>query len=180
MKKIFANLAGRLLHFRSDNDGTATIEFVILAPIIFAIILSVFESGWLMTKYMMLDRGLDLAIRDVRLVKNPGITHDELKQDICDYAVLIRDCETTLVLELVEVDFTTAYPANQPNCYDRTGEIDPVIDFTAGGYEKIMFVRACVITDPMFPGIGLGVQLQKDASGGFQMVSYSAFMSEPR
>jgi hypothetical protein len=143
-------------------------------------VLSVFEAGWLMTKYMMLDRGLDMAIRDVRLVKNPDITHDELKQSICDYSVLIKDCNTTLVLELVRVDASTPYPANQPNCYDRTEEIAPVIDFTAAGYEELMFVRACVITDPIFPGIGLGLQLQKDATGGLQMISYAAFMTEPR
>ncbi len=180
MTSWFRKLGGCLRSFRDDREGTATIEFVLIAPMLFGIMLSVFESGWLMTKYMMLDRGLDMAIRDVRLVKNPGITHDQLKQSICDYAALIKDCDTTLVLELVEVDFNTAYPGNQVNCYDRTGIINPVIDFTAGGYEKIMFVRACVITDTIFPGIGLGVQLQKDASGGFHMVSYSAFMSEPR
>ncbi|MFQ5622883.1 MAG: TadE/TadG family type IV pilus assembly protein [Paracoccaceae bacterium] len=165
--------------FRYDDEGSATVEFVLIAPFLLAIVLSVFESGWLMTKYMMLDRGLDMAIRDVRLMTTPNMTHDQLKTKICDYSLLFRDCETTLIVELVPVDFTTPYPANQPRCYDRTGIIAPVIDYTAAGYEQIMFVRACVITDPMFPGIGLGLQLQKDASGGFQMISYSAFMSEP-
>ncbi len=42
-----------------------------------------------------------------------------------------------------------------------------------------MFVRACMIVDPIFPGLGITLGLQRDNSGGLQMVTYTAFMNEP-
>lgn len=165
--------------FRKDREGAATVEFVIIFPFLITIVLSLFEAGWLMTRYMMLDRGVDLAVRDLRLGKDPGISHDELKDEVCGYAKIFKGCTTDLVLEVVPMDVNSAYPQNQPNCFDRTGELEPVIDFTPGLRGEIMFIRACVVIDPIFPGLGLGLQLPKDSSGGFQMVSYAAFMNEP-
>ena len=42
-----------------------------------------------------------------------------------------------------------------------------------------MFVRACMITDPIFPGLGINLGLRKDKSGSYQLVTYTAFMNEP-
>ncbi|MXU64995.1 TadE/TadG family type IV pilus assembly protein [Oceanomicrobium pacificus] len=179
MRQILPRLTGHLRHFWSDSSGNATVEFVIIAPVLFSTVLSIFESGWLMTKYMMLDRGVDMAVRDVRLVKNPTMSHDDLKDDICNYAKIFKDCSRTLVLELVPLDLNAAYPGNEPNCFDRTEEIEPKKEFSTGAHEEIMFVRACVVTDPIFPGLGIGLQLEKDNTGGYRMVSFGAFMNEP-
>ncbi len=165
--------------FRRDDDGAATIEFVVLFPLLIALLLSVFEAGWLMTRAMMLERGLDIASRDVRLGSASALTHNGLKATVCARSRILRNCERDLILEVVPMNLAAAYPQNQPNCQDRTGVIEPTITFTPGGRDVIMFVRACMIVDPIFPGIGLGLQLPKDSSGGFQMVSYTAFMNEP-
>jgi len=166
--------------FRKDNEGSATVEFVVVFSFLIMLVFSFFEIGWLMTRQMMLDRGLDVAIRDVRLGRPGAATHDQLRATICEYAAVLQDCERDLVIEQVEMDTTSAYPRNQPNCRDRVDlSVDPVITYTPGGRETIMFVRACMVIDPIFPGMGIGLQLPKDASGGYQMVSYSAFMNEP-
>jgi len=49
-----------LQKFRGDQTGAASVEFVLIAPMYFALMLSTFEAGWLMTKSMMLERGMDL------------------------------------------------------------------------------------------------------------------------
>ena len=56
---------------------------------------------------------------------------------------------------------------------------DPVVTFNPGSRSEIMFMRACVVIDPLMPGMGLGLHLPKDTSGGFALVSYSAFVNEP-
>ncbi|HUS55891.1 MAG TPA: pilus assembly protein, partial [Thermohalobaculum sp.] len=70
-------------------------------------------------------------------------------------------------------------PQNQANCIDRTETILPTMAFSPGGRDRIMFVRACMIIDPIFPGLGITLGLTKDSSGGFQLVAYTAFMNEP-
>jgi len=42
-----------------------------------------------------------------------------------------------------------------------------------------MYVRACVVVDPLVPGIGLALHLPLDPTGGLAMVSYGAFTNEP-
>ncbi len=184
-------LRSLLIRYRKTEDGAATVEFVVLFPLFIAIVLAVFESGWLMTKYMMLDRGVDMAVRDLRVGKIPNPGHDDIKTAVCDYSKMIRDCDTTLKIQLITLDAANNPPdMNTIQCYDRGVDEDLQVasDFaTAGGARsELMFVRACVLVDPILPGIGFGLllpQATKDANGnwtgGHQMVSYTAFKNEP-
>ena len=40
-------------------------------------------------------------------------------------------------------------------------------------------MRACVLFDPWFPGIGLGLQLPRESGGGVRMTATTAFVNEP-
>ncbi len=182
MTRLVRNLINR---FRADSAGAATVEFVIIAPVFFAIVLSVFEAGWLMTKFMMLERGLDLTVRDLRLGSVPNPTHDTIKAKLCEHAVIFADCQNVVLIELTPVQMGTgSFPTNSRTCVDRTATVSPVVNYDTGSRwnhinPEIMFVRACVIVDPIFPGNRLGLQLSQDASGGFQMSAFSAFANEP-
>ncbi len=165
--------------FWRDSSGNATMEFVVFFPFLMYMILSIGEAGVLMTRTVMLDRGLDIAIRDLRLGLTPGVTHDDIKQQICDAAFLLGECEDVVLLELTPLPDINSFPASGANCIDRTSEIEPTITFTPGARSEIMFVRACLIVDPVFPGMGLGAMLPTDASGGYAIVVQSAFMNEP-
>ena len=173
------SIRDRIAAFARDNGGNATLEFIVLTPFLFYMIFSIAEAGVLMTRTVMLDRGVDIAIRDLRLGLTPGITHDGLKDKICEQAFLLGGCDTGLLLELVTVADAASFPAGETNCIDRTGEVAPTISFTPGARSEIMFVRACVVVDPIFPGIGLAAMLPADASGGHAIVVQTAFMNEP-
>ncbi len=58
--------AGALLRFGADRTGAAALEFAIVAPLLLALAFSTFEAGWMMTKTILLDRALDIAVRAVR------------------------------------------------------------------------------------------------------------------
>ena len=163
----------------TDQKGTATIEFVIIFPVLMWFVMMVFETGFITTRIVLLERGLDIATRDLRLGTDPSIDHESLKQAVCDNSAILVNCERDLILEVVELDINSAYPQNQANCIDRTEEIDPTITFNAGGRNRIMFVRACMIIDPIFPGLGITLGLPKDKTGGFQLIAFTAFMNEP-
>ena len=170
----------KLRRYKDEDEGSATVEFVLVFSFLIVFVFAFFELGWLMSRQMMLDRGIDIAMRDVRLGRPNAALHDTLRDKICEHSKILKNCRNDLVVELVRMDISSSYPRNEPNCRDRTDYgINPVISYTPGGREEIMFVRACMIIDPIFPGMGIGLQLPKDTSGGFQMVSYSAFMNEP-
>ncbi|MEO1472185.1 MAG: pilus assembly protein, partial [Pseudomonadota bacterium] len=94
-------------------------------------------------------------------------------------APAIANCERDLVIELVAFNPAAAYPSNQPNCVDRTGKVDPVVTLLPGQRSEIMFVRACLTVDALLPGIGIGLNMPLDSTGGYQIAHYSAFMNEP-
>ncbi len=169
----------RLSGLRDDCAGNATIEFVILFPFLMYMILSIAEAGALMARSVMLDRGVELAMRDLRLGRSPGITHEQLKAKICDGAFLLGDCLRSVQLELLPLPRADSFLTTAASCVDRTGRIEPVITFDPGARDEIMLVRACVVVDPIFPGIGLGAMLPVDPSGGFRLMASSAFMNEP-
>jgi len=168
-----------LRSFRDDESGTATIEFVLLVPVIMMIVFSILESGWLMTQKTMLDRGLNMAIRDLRvgLVDNP--TPETIITSVCNYAGILKDCEAALHLEMVGLD--NPISSGSATCVDRTEEIEPVVNWIMGSrtVPEIMVMRACFVVDPLIPGSAIGALLPKDPSGGYNMVTYAAFANEP-
>lgn len=172
-------ITSKLLEFRDANSGAATVEFVMIFPMVLWLVFSTFELGWLTTRQMMLARGLNLTIRDLRLDKIEDPTHAKLKQLVCERSLVLRNCLSSVYIELVPLTLASGIPTMPSTCIDRTGDIEAVDNFSAGTQEDIMFVRACVIVDLMLPGMGIGAQLTKDASGGYSMIASSAFKREP-
>lgn len=169
----------RFSKYLKANAGNATVEFVIIFPVLIWIVFSTFELGWMTTRQMMLDRGVSLTIRDLRLGKIPNPTHDTLKDLVCERATILRDCKNSIFMELVPMSLSDGLPTTSTQCIDRTGEIDPVESFTSGVEEDIMFVRVCVVVDPLMPGMGVGAGLNLLNGGGFAMVAFSAYKREP-
>ena len=83
----------------------------------------------------------------------------------------MKDCQEILVLEMTPIDSVADIPTTAATCVDRTVNTLTVTGFNAGARSQIIYVRACAIVDPLFPGMGLGLQLTKDASGGFALLS---------
>ncbi|MEL7137916.1 MAG: TadE/TadG family type IV pilus assembly protein, partial [Pseudomonadota bacterium] len=74
--------------FLRDDRGAASIEFVAVFPLLAAIMAAYLEMGWLMTKQMMLDRGLDVTMRQIRIASAGEVSHDTIKGAICANALI--------------------------------------------------------------------------------------------
>lgn len=171
--------AGALFRFGANRTGAAALEFAIVAPLLLALAFSTLEAGWMMTKTILLDRALDIAVRAVRTDKNAPKTQADMKKAVCAEMLIVPGCEQALLIEMTKVTAAADFPSNAATCVDRGAAIQPVVSFTTGEGESIMFVRACLVTDPVAPFIGLGLQMPKDSKGGYSIVSASAFTNEP-
>ena len=178
MRNTLKRVLGR---FRKEEDGSAMlVEFCFFVPLLFSVFLMAAEMGMYSMRQMFLDRGLDLAVRYVRLNTNVPLTHAQLKDMVCDYAGFIEDCDATLRLEMTPLNPRAFAEFNQtPDCVDISDDIQPVRGFTLGQQQELMMVRACVKFLPMFPTSGLGRHFEKDGSGRARMVSSAAFVQEP-
>lgn len=167
--------------FHQSQDGSSTIEFVIMFPVIFTFFLSTFELGMLETRHVMLDRGLDVAVRAIRLGQIEPVTHDRFKQAVCNAAAIIPDCMNQIKLEMVTVDpnaWVNMAPA--ADCVDRNDPGVPLREFTPGVSNQLMLIRACALFDPYFPTTGLGASLPRTSGGAYGLISVASFVIEPR
>lgn len=163
------------------DDGTATIEFVIMFPVFVAILASSIEVSILSARQVMLDRAVDITVRELRLGQLGSPSHDQVRERICDRTMLIRQCENVLLLELRPVSMQTWEGLDDPvTCIDRAEETAPVTRFVAGQENELMMVHACSVADPIFPGTALAAALRKDSTGAYLFTSSSAFVNEPR
>lgn len=179
MRAPLSWLRSCLGRFRGDESGTSTIEFVIVFPVFAFLLCSCVESGVLMLRQVMLDRALDLTVRDLRLQEFPAVTHNQVKTRICEEATVIPDCTESVLVEMREVNKGAALPNTRAPCVDRAAAVQSATTFTQGTDNQMMLIRACAVFDPLFPGAGLGLDLAKDATGAYALISTTAFVVEP-
>ncbi|WP_299923791.1 TadE/TadG family type IV pilus assembly protein [uncultured Pelagimonas sp.] len=167
------------IHFRKDEDGSATIPFVIWVPFVLTLIIASIELGVVTIRHAVLERSLDVAVRDLRLGTG-DTSSDGLKQTICDATPILPKCTENLHLELVRLDLRDwSAPSSVADCTDTSVAITPQRTFEFGGSHETMLVRACYKFKPATPIGTFSASLPKDSQGYTALVSTSAFVNEP-
>lgn len=175
MRRLLSPL---LTRFRRNETGVAAIEFAILLPIVLSLVFSIFEAGWIMTQSVMLDRAVSRTARALQ-IGDHTITYAQLKKNICAEALILSNCEASIRVEMIPIGSAADFPTTAASCVDRSVKIDPVTTYASGKSSELIFARACYVLDPLVPGLGLGLSLPKDASGGVRLTSSFAFVNEP-
>lgn len=168
--------------FRRSEKGQATIEFAIVFPAILILFLSGIELGLISLQHAMLERAMDMTVRDIRLSTGTAPQHNEIKDLLCERTGFIDNCRDNMLLEMVQVDPRNwAGVSPDATCTDQSEPVDPKTEFKNDAKEnELMILRACAKIDPVFPTAGLGQNVVKDGAGQFALVSMSAFVQEPR
>ena len=163
-----------------SESGAASVEFVIVFPFFVGVFLSAFEVAMMNTRAVMLERAMDLTVRDIRLSSGAVLNYNSILGDVCGRTALIPDCENTLRIELTSVDNTDFSGIEDAAvCARRDLPVQPVVKFENGVENELMLIRVCAVVDPFFPNVGVGRSMPKDPSGGYQIVAASAFVNEP-
>lgn len=169
-----------LRRFTRDEDGLVSAEFMILFPLFMALMVMSLELSLITLRHTMLERGLDMAVRDIRLGTGTAPTHDAIKDRICEEAYVITNCAESVRLEMVPTDMRDLSTLGDTvQCTDKEETGAPVLSFTPGQQNQLMFLRACAKYDPIFPTWQLARALSRDSSGQIAIVAMSAFVQEP-
>jgi Flp pilus assembly protein TadG len=173
-------IKNKLTRFRNEESGNMTIEFVLAIPLVFSIFLSTTEMGIYSMRQMFLDRGVDMAVRNVRLNTGQNLSHTDLRNMVCNFSGFLRDCESELNLTLtpIEIDSFTG-PSGQPSdCVNTYPTISPLRQFAHGSEHQMMLIVACYSFDPIFPTTGLGFAFDQETDQS-RMYGFSGFVQEP-
>ncbi len=163
------------------EDGTASMEFALSIPVLLTVFMASFESGLLMTRSIMLEQAVDRTMRELRLGHYPLVDLVKLKEEICARTVIFRDCADLITIDMTRVATGVFVKPNYDvGCVDRDDEdFSPVTALQIGQQNDVMLVRVCIIQEALLPGTGIGLGLSEDDSGGYRLVTVSAFVTEP-
>lgn len=180
---MITRLKNSLTIFRKDEEGAAhLLEFVIMVPVILMTFAFGVEVTTHANRQFQLERGLEVTTRIIRLNTGQDLTHDDLKQAICDNAGGLDDCLDNMRLEMVPVnprDYA-GLPA-YPDCTNAPAPVTPVRGWSLGEQHELMLMRACYQYVPFMSSWGLGELLvQGTGNDKGTMVAISAFVQEPR
>jgi hypothetical protein len=185
---IFAikSIARFLRLFRKEEDGSESVEFALVFLPFILIPVSGFELGLLMTRHVMVERGLTMAVREVSLNTGIPFTDTQVKTMICNSAGIIPNCMTNLRLEMRPIDLrhtgsdaTNEIPRDA-SCTDIEDATQAPRNYTNGVSNELMIVRACGLFSPMLPEFGLGYFLSRIRGDGYYpLVASTAFVMEP-
>lgn len=171
--------------FGREDDGSATVEFTIVFASVLLMFFWAADIGITTTKQVLLEFGVDVVARDLRLGNlvlppSPGGQSDMLKDLICDRVSILESCRDSITIEMALVD-TNAWilPEREVACVDRALAVQPPTAFVIGQQNNLMIMKVCVMVKPMFPNIGLGAQLKKNGDGEFSLTAVTTFANEP-
>ena len=192
MIRFFRRIAG----FRHRDEGSATVEMVILFPVFMTLFVSSFELGTVMLRQTMLDRSVDMTVRELRLglvdfepdpdltpIEQLNVFHDLLRKRICERSGFLTNCATKLNLEMRVVD-PRAFAGLDPNahCRDFESSTLPPTSLETGAPNAMVVIRACHLFKPFIEKWNLGTALGEilPTDGAFyRIVSTSSYVIEP-
>ncbi|MES0825173.1 TadE/TadG family type IV pilus assembly protein [Ruegeria sp. SCP11] len=177
---MMRNVLKNVVRLKRTEDGSMTVEFAIWFPLYMFFILGVIEYSLVTIQQSMLDRSMDLVVRNIRLGINLEDTkHDTIKDAICDKMIVMQKCSDNLLLEMIVQDpFNGVNLPVAPTCVDREEEVQPVTEFQPGGSNALMILRACAKIDPVFPTTAMGRAVSGD-DGLVTLTSTTTFVQEP-
>lgn len=169
----------KLRRFKRSETGMASFEFMIIFPAYTYLILSSAELSMLTAQHMMLERAVDETVREIRLNTGQEFDHDTIKDTICERSFFINNCSNNLRLEMIQQSaFQPLSLDEEPDCTDKSEEVNPVRNFISGQSNELMVLRACAKIDPVFPTSKMAEGIV-DAHGQYALTATSAFVQEP-
>lgn len=170
MTRIMPPILRRL---RADTDGSQTVALAVIAPLLLTLCGFVMDVGLLMVRNVMLERAVDVRVRDIRLGKTSATDYDNLRKQICAEASIIPECETRLKLQLTAM-YANSWqdPGALPDCESlKTVTYTPPREFDTATSNQLVVLRACAVVEPVMPGWGLGEVLLTSENNRFYQVS---------
>ncbi len=167
---------------RNDDSGATAVEFGILGPIFFVMIFSAIELGFVLTKVALLESAANEVAKQVYIgaAASGSVTKQDLEEQVCETMELVdSNCDGNLAIELTPIATYSSIPAADAKCVDKGDPIKPTVDFIPGAGNNIVYMRICLTTNILTPGLGFGLSLPKTDNGKLQIISALAFSNEP-
>lgn len=170
-----------ITRFEREEDGSLTVEFVLYFSLMLGILAAAIELSQINLRHAMLERAVEVVVRDIRLDTGTVPQFEEVRAKICEEAAIVENCDSNLMLEMKQVDPRNFVPLPAvPDCINSHQQPRPVRSFEPGQDNELMLIRACLKYNPLLPSGPLAAAIDIDEDGYAKLIVRSAFVQEPR
>jgi Flp pilus assembly protein TadG len=133
----------RILRRAATRKGSAAIEFALLAPILFVLIMGIIEIGIMFLAQFVLQNAVDEAARLIRTGQAAGanMSETQFRQYVCDRVSSLMACDANLQID-VETPSALSVSA-YASALKPDGTLDSNLDnYAIGDVCSVVLVRA--------------------------------------
>jgi Flp pilus assembly pilin Flp len=184
-----ASIAAALRRFRRSRDGSAAVEFALVAPMFFALLFAIIETGFMFFANQVLETLTQDSARVIQTgqAMTPGgmsatqtgpLTEAQfMSQVVCPNIPALFSCDK-IQIDVESYPPTQAWPASFSNQIDSNGNfIANNLQYNTGGPCDVVIVRL-FYQWPLFV-TGLGYNISNLAGSKRLLWGSAAFRNEP-
>jgi len=178
-RQAFLRDARRLFtRLRREEDGVTAVEFALIAPAFFFLILLIMETALIFIAEQLLENAVFEAARDVRIgqVQKSGSDAGAFRDQLCSRLFALIRCDSpNFYLDVRSYETFASAQLSSP--VDADDEFTDAGKYEFGGPGDIVVVRAYYQwpTNPLYGGLTLG-----NLGNGKRLIgSFTAFRNEP-
>lgn len=179
LSKCLNRCTPELSRFRSARSGATAVEFALIAPIFFALLIAILQVGIAFFAEQALQSAAVAASRLVLTgqVQSSSMTQTQFVNAICPKVQTLFDCPSMMVDVRNYTTFSAANYSTPTLTYDANGSVTNQWSFSPGTAGSIVVVRFIY----QWPVIGgpLGFGISNLPNGKRLMMGVSAFRVEP-
>jgi Flp pilus assembly protein TadG len=164
---------------RADSTkGSAMIEFAMVAPMFFALLLGTFEASIMFFSQAVLQNAVTEMGREIRTgqIQTSGVSQAQFRTDICNMTAPLVPCNTNLQIDVES--FSSASSLSQGSALNANGTLNTSLNnFTTGNPCDVVLVRA-FYTEPIYTPV-LDWFLVNMSGNKHLVTAAAAFRNEP-
>jgi len=177
--RLYRRCATAVIRFCVARRGATAVEFALVAPAFFALLIAIFE----VTLYLFAQQTLqNAAVSAGRLimtgqVQNGGTTQSQFAADVCPLVSVIFTCSNLMINVQDYTNFSSASTSAPTLTYNPNGTVSNIWAYDPGAPGQVMVVQL-IYQWPIIPG-PFGYVLSNLGNGKTEMIGVTAFRVEP-
>lgn len=169
------DLLSMFASYARNERAAALIEFVMLAPIMLALIFGAIQLGTIYLAESELQRVTRLAARSVMIGAASAMTQDQFKAAFCANVAALIDCSKIYISLQPQPGCGSISTTPQTIVFDADGNVTNAMPFNPGQSESVMVLQVLYLQ----PVIGLPMLNFASVNGALPLYSTSVFFNEP-
>jgi Flp pilus assembly protein TadG len=177
MSLPFATTKKALRRFRRNRRGSAAVEFALVAPVFFALLFAIIETGIVFFAGQVLETVTQDSARTIMTgqAQTAALSQAQFKTNVCSRISVLFDCANGIYIDVQSYSAFASVNIAAP--IDSSGNFIPTMQYKPGGAGDIVVVRLFY----QWPLIvtGLGYNMANLNNNKRLLTATAAFKNEP-